>query len=85
MDGRGVRISHIVMAYLKPLKPPGWIVVCHKCDNPLCVNPDHLYYGTPDDNQRDTWLKGIPPQLRPEHEIHPSARKHILSYFGESA
>lgn len=29
------------------------MVICHKCDNPPCCNPDHLYQGTFKDNRAD--------------------------------
>jgi hypothetical protein len=38
--------------------PPNDIDVCHTCDTPPCVNPEHLFLGTRKDNMQDALAKG---------------------------
>jgi hypothetical protein len=37
---------------------PDGMLICHSCDTPMCVNPSHLFAGTPMDNNRDMIQKG---------------------------
>ncbi len=50
------------------------LIVCHKCDNPGCVNPDHLFVGTTQDNKNDQIAKG----RQPSGQTHGMfGRKHL--------
>jgi len=39
------------------------LLVCHECDNPPCINPNHFFVGTQDDNMKDMAKKRRSPRV----------------------
>ncbi len=57
-EGNQKRAPKASWEHHKGRKVPGALWVLHKCDTPSCVNPDHLFIGTPADNCHDMIAKG---------------------------
>lgn len=60
--GRRTELAHRASWRLSAGEIPAGLLVCHHCDNPPCVRPDHLFLGTNQDNVADQIAKGRRPR-----------------------
>lgn len=56
-EGKAIAVHRLVWTLVHGEIPPN-MLVCHKCDNPPCFNPSHLFLGTWKDNAWDMFQKG---------------------------
>lgn len=81
-----MRTTHRIAWELIYGEIPTKMWVLHRCDNPSCVNPDHLYLGTRSDNFKDFVARKRSPFLKKTHcpRGHPYAGENlrVVNYKG---
>lgn len=90
--GRRTVLAHRLawVTWVGPI--PAGMQVCHRCDNPPCINPAHLFVGTQTDNLLDMSAKGRQAKVKPRGRFYgrkiseAQAREAIQRYqSGEGA
>ena len=72
MNGKAYRAHRLAWMRVNGKEVPEGMCICHRCENPACVNPDHLFIATKLENIVDRDNKG----RQSRGELHPS---HIFT------
>lgn len=83
-EGRNLG-AHLYSFILHKGQVPMGMKVCHSCDNPPCVNPNHLFLGTAKDNTQDMIQKGRLVRTRTLGNYATGARNHKTKLSQEQA
>jgi len=75
--GRKCRAHRVAYELTRGPIPKGRFVL-HSCDNPSCVNPQHLWIGTHTDNVRDMMNKGRNVYLHGERNPHSKLTNEVV-------
>jgi hypothetical protein len=56
--GKYLKATHVSLMLHGQPRPTKDAIACHHCDVPMCVNPDHLYWGSHSSNALDAFARG---------------------------
>lgn len=62
---------------------PNGMIICHKCDVSLCVNPNHMFLGTHKDNMQDCKKKGRLNTKRQDGVFNNNANPELILKYNE--
>lgn len=68
--GYSQRLAHRISYRIYRGRIPKGKFVCHRCDNPICVSPFHLFLGSASDNMQDALRKGRLPRKHDRFSSH---------------
>lgn len=83
IGGGKAEFAHRAALTLSGINIPKGYYGCHKCDNPKCCNPVHLFVGTPADNIHDAQNKGRMPTKKPRADRRRYATHGKKSMYGK--
>jgi hypothetical protein len=78
-DGKLVPAHRVASTLTDPLMRPAEIHSLHRCDNPVCARPDHVFHGTHTDNMRDRETKERGQHLKGEQHWNAKVtEEHVM-------